>query len=68
MESSRCANYTIVLVSQTSDPPFVKREVTNIYSPGTNIEYTIKGDTNNLVSIFVEQINNVKTNQNIQSY
>ena len=46
------------MISQTSDPPYVKREVTNIYSPGTNIEYSIKGDTNNLVSIFVEEINN----------
>jgi DNA mismatch repair protein MutS len=59
------ANYTIVMISQTSDPPYVKREVTNIYSPGTNIEYSIKGDTNNLVSIFVEEINNQKTNKNI---
>jgi DNA mismatch repair protein MutS len=50
------ANYTIVLISQTSDPPYVKREVTNIYSPGTNIEYSIKGNTNNLVSVYLEQI------------
>ena len=35
------ANYTIVLISQTSEAPYVKREVTNIYSPGTNIEYSI---------------------------
>ena len=59
------ANYTIVLISQTSEAPFVKREVTNIYSPGTNIEYSIKGDTNNLVGIYIEEINNQKTNKNI---
>ena len=50
------ANYTIVLISQTSEPPYVKREVTNIYSPGTNIEYSTKGNTNNLVSIYIEQV------------
>ena len=43
------ANYTIVLISQTCETPYVKREVTNIYSPGTNIEYATKGNTNNLV-------------------
>ena len=50
------ANYTIVIISQTSEPPYVKREVTNIYSPGTNIEYSTKGNTNNLVCIFLEKI------------
>ena len=50
---------------RTSVVPFVKREVTNIYSPGTNIEYNIKGDTNNLVSIYLEQIKNQKTNKDI---
>ena len=52
------ANYTIVLISQTSEPPYVKREVTNIFSPGTNIEYNSKGNTNNLVSIYIEKIKN----------
>lgn len=50
------ANYTIVIIDQTSQPPYVKREVTNIYSPGTNIQYNLKGDTNNLVSIFLENV------------
>ena len=57
------ANYTIVLISQISDPPYVKREVTNIYSPGTNIEYSIKGNTNNLVSIYIEQVKQNDGNQ-----
>ena len=57
------ANFTIVLISQTSDPPYVKREVTNIYSPGTNIEYTIKGNTNNLVCIYIEQVKQYDSNQ-----
>ena len=50
------ANYTIVLISQTSEPPYVKREVTNIIR--TNIEYNSKGNTNNLVSIYIEKIKN----------
>ena len=50
------ANYTIVIIDQTSQPPYVKREVTNIYSPGTNIQYNLKGDTNNLVSIYLENV------------
>ena len=57
------ANYTIVLITQISDPPYVKREVTNIYSPGTNIEYSIKGNTNNLVSIYIEQVKQNDGNQ-----
>ena len=55
------ANYTIVIIDQTSPPPYVKREVTNIYSPGTNIQYNLKGDTNNLVSIYLENINSFGT-------
>ena len=56
------ANYTIVLISQTSEAPYVKREVTNIYSPGTNIEYSIKGTTNNLVSVFIEEVKHSDNN------
>ena len=54
------SNYTIVLIEQVSDPPEPERKVTAIYSPGTNINYLTKGDTNNLVSIYIETINDVK--------
>ena len=37
--------YTIVIIDQTSQPTSVKREVTNIYSPGTNIKYSSVGET-----------------------
>ena len=47
-------NYTTVLIEQISEPPFVERKVTNIYSPGTNVKYNLKGDTNNLMCIYVE--------------
>ena len=36
------SGYTIVLVEQVTDPPDPKREITQIYSPGTNLEYNIK--------------------------
>ena len=49
------AFFTIVVIDQVGQPPFVKREVSNIYSPGTNIQYDI-GDTNNLVCIYLEEI------------
>ena len=56
--------YTIVIIDQTSQPPYVKREVTNIYSPGTNIKYSSVGETNNLVSIYIEEIENKQKYQN----
>ena len=42
-------NYTVILVSQVTLPPNVKREVTRIISPTTNIHET--GDNNHLDSI-----------------
>lgn len=51
-------NYTTVLIEQVNDPPYVERKVTGIYSPGTNIEYSLKGDTNNLMSIYLERTKN----------
>ena len=57
------ANYTIVIIDQISQPPYVKRGVTNIYSPGTNIQYNLKGDTNNLVSVYLETITNSSSYQ-----
>ena len=53
-------NFTSILIKQTSDPPFVERKVTNVYSPGTNIVYNSVGETNNLVSIYIEEIENKK--------
>ena len=47
-------NYTSVLIEQVSEAPYVERKVTNIYSPGTNVQYNLKGETNNLMSIYIE--------------
>jgi DNA mismatch repair protein MutS len=47
--------YTIIIVDQVTPPPKPKREVTNIYSPGTYIEGQQKPDTNYIVSIYLEE-------------
>jgi DNA mismatch repair protein MutS len=56
-------NYTIVVVSQVTPPPNPKREVTNIVSPGTYIEEALGTDSNYLMSIYVEQFLEYKTNK-----
>lgn len=47
-------NYTVVIVDQVTPPPKPKREVTHIYSPGTNISKTTP-DTSFILSIYIEQ-------------
>ena len=46
-------NYTIVFIDQITEKPHIKREVTNILSPGTNIKH--QNDSNYLLSIFIER-------------
>jgi len=58
-------NYTSVLIEQTSDAPFVERKVTNIYSPGTNVQYNLKGETNNLMCIYIESPKALNYGKNI---
>lgn len=47
--------YTVITVDQTTPPPKPKREVTNIYSPGTYIEGNQKPDNNNIVCLYIEE-------------
>lgn len=56
-------NYTCVIVSQTTPPPNPKREVTDIVSPGTYIEDDITNETNYLMSIYLEEFCEYKTNK-----
>lgn len=56
-------NFTCVIVSQTTPPPNPKREVTDIVSPGTYIEDDIAIESNYLMSIFVEEFSEYKTNK-----
>lgn len=46
-------NYTIVFVDQITEKPLIKREVTNILSPGTNIKH--QEDSNYMLSIYIEK-------------
>ena len=50
--------YTVVLVHQTSEPPNVVREVTDIISPGTYIESYNQDTSNYMMSIYIEKIQN----------
>lgn len=49
--------YTVVLVSQVTPPPNPQREVTHIYSQGTQIE-NAKSITQNVMCIYVESLPN----------
>lgn len=48
------SNFTVVLMEQVTEPPDPKREVTQIYSPGTSIEYSNKNSTTNTMCIYIE--------------
>ena len=61
------ANYTTIIIDQVSEPPNCKREVTNIYSPGTNIDHISHSRTNNLMTIYIELNYNVKSHKEILS-
>ena len=51
-------NFTVVLIEQTTPPPNPERDVTKIYSPGTDIDNISSMDENNISSIFIESITN----------
>ena len=47
--------YTIVLVKQKGEPPKIKRYISNIISPGTNFEYQTEKSENNIVSLIIDE-------------
>ena len=47
-------NYTVVLIEQDRQGPNCDRNVTNVISPGINLNHFSKYDSNNLVSIYIE--------------
>ena len=57
--------FTIILIEQVTEPPEPERKVTNIYSPGTNIQYINSDDTPNLISIYIENIKDIKNYKDI---
>ena len=48
------AGYTVIMVDQITSPPYPKRAVTAIYSPGTYFNNTSKYDSNNIVCLYIE--------------
>ena len=52
--------WTIILVNQEGTPPNIKRKISKIISPGTNIDYLKNSNYNFIASIFLE-----KTKENI---
>jgi len=47
--------FTIIIIDQVTPPPQPKRKVTGIYSPGTYIEESFSPDSNNIISIYIEE-------------
>jgi DNA mismatch repair protein MutS len=54
-------SYTVVICSQITPPPNPKREVTGIYSPSTYIDDINYPDNNYLLTIYIEEIKDIKT-------
>lgn len=46
--------YTVVIIEQITEPPNPQREVTEILSPGTYIDFNHK-DSNNLISLYIQE-------------
>jgi DNA mismatch repair protein MutS len=61
-------NYTVILIEQTTEPPNPKREITQIYSPGTYIEEINQSDPNNIVSLYITEDSCHKTGRILFSF
>ncbi len=51
--------YTIVLIRQRGLPPKVTRYLDTVISPGTNFDFVIDQDENNITSLVVDQIKGI---------
>jgi len=52
--------YTVVLIEQVTEPPEPERKVTNIFSPGTTLNYCPSEESSNLLSIYIETIKDLR--------
>jgi len=48
--------YTIAIIRQVGVPPNVKRVLEAIISPGTNFDFAVSSDENNITSITIDQV------------
>ncbi len=60
-------NYTIVLIEQVTPPPNPQRKVTDIISPGTNLDNIQDFENNNLMTIYIEENEIYRTQDTIIS-
>lgn len=51
------AGYTVVIVDQVTPPPNPKRRLTGVYSPGTNVEDIGTMDSNYILIVYLEDLN-----------
>ena len=51
--------YTVVIIRQKGEPPYIKRYLSNIISPGTNIDYIMEPSENFIVSLFIDKNNEI---------
>uniref|UniRef100_A0A6C0ADA5 DNA mismatch repair proteins mutS family domain-containing protein n=1 Tax=viral metagenome TaxID=1070528 RepID=A0A6C0ADA5_9ZZZZ len=54
--------YTVPVFDQVTPPPDPKRELTGVYSPGTYIEENLTSESNNIMSIYIEDEPQIKDN------
>jgi DNA mismatch repair ATPase MutS len=52
--------YTLVIVDQITQKPNIKREVVSILSPSTYLEQVFKPSSNNIVNVYIEEIDSIK--------
>ena len=51
--------YTIAIIRQKGVPPSVSRYLDTIVSPGTNFDFVIDQDENNITSLLIDQIKGI---------
>ena len=60
-------NWTVVMIDQTDlGNGLIERKVTNIYSPGTILECNDLAETNNLLSVYLESVEQLNKNKLLQ--
>lgn len=56
-------HFTVVLIEQVTEPPEPERKITNIFSPGTQINYCPSEETSNLISVYIDTVKDLKRYQ-----
>ncbi len=51
--------YTVVIIRQKGEPPHIKRYLSNVISPGTNIDYIMEPSENFIASLFIDRNNEI---------